>query len=208
MMFNIRIMGDYTSDEQLIVRKEIPENAVEFGIVSDLKKEFVRGSVILLPVFILMVVLTLLKVKEYDYHLKMDLHLILSFVLAVLAIHFLTYVHEFIHALFYPREALKTIWKAKEEGAYFVYCEEMIGRNRFIVMSLAPMFILGIIPFVLWLILPAMIPMPYDMALAFVTWMMTIMAMGDVANVYHVLKEVPDGAKVFSYGLLRSFYIQ
>lgn len=207
-MFNIRIMGDYTSDEQLIVRKEIPENAVEFGIVSDLKKEFVRGSVILLPLFVLMVILTMFKVKEYDYHLKMDLHLILSFVLAVLAIHFLTYVHEFIHALFYPREALKTIWRAKEEGAYFVYCEEMIDRNRFIVMCLAPMFILGIVPFVLWLVLPAMLPMPYDMTLAFVIWIMTIMAMGDVANVYHVLKEVPDGAKIFNYGLLRSFYIQ
>ena len=207
-MFNIRIMGDYTSDEQLIVRKEIPENAVEFGIVSDLKKEFVRGSVILLPLFVLMVILTMFKVKEYDYHLKMDLHLILSFVLAMLAIHFLTYVHEFIHALFYPREALKTIWRAKEEGAYFVYCEEMIDRNRFIVMCLAPMFILGIVPFVLWLVLPAMLPMPYDMTLAFVIWIMTIMAMGDVANVYHVLKEVPDGAKIFNYGLLRSFYIQ
>ena len=207
-MFNIRIMGDYTSDEQLIVRKEIPENAVEFGIVSDLKKEFVRGSVILLPLFVLMVILTMFKVKEYDYHLKMDLHLILSFVLAMLAIHFLTYVHEFIHALFYPREALKTIWRAKEEGAYFVYCEEMIDRNRFIVMCLAPMFILGIVPFVLWLLLPAMLPMPYDMTLAFVIWIMTIMAMGDVANVYHVLKEVPDGAKIFNYGLLRSFYIQ
>ena len=207
-MFNIRIMGDYTSDEQLIKRKEIPENAVEFGIVSDLKNEFVRGSVILLPLFVLMVILTLFKVKEYDYHLKMDLHLILSFVLALLAIRFLTYVHEFIHALFYPREALKTIWRAKEEGAYFVYCEEMIDRNRFIVMCLAPMFILGIIPFVLWLFLPAMIPMPYDMALAFVTWIMTVMAMGDVANVYHVLKEVPDGAKIFNYGLLRSFYIK
>ena len=207
-MFNIRFMGRYTSDEQLIVRKEIPENAMEFGIVSDLKKEFVRGFLILMPVFVLMIILTVYKVRNYDYRLNMDLHLILSFVLAVLAIHFLTYVHEFIHALFYPREALKTIWRSDEEGAYFVYCEEIISRNRFIVMCLAPMFVLGIVPFVLWLLLPAMIPMPYDMALAFVTWMLTVMAMGDVANVYHVLKEVPAGAKVFNYGLLRSFYIQ
>ena len=207
-MINIKFMGRYTSDEQLIVRKEIPENAMEFGIVSDLKKEFVRGFLILMPVFVLMIILTVYKVRNYDYRLNMDLHLILSFVLAVLAIHFLTYVHEFIHALFYPREALKTIWRSDEEGAYFIYCEEIISRNRFIVMCLAPMFVLGIVPFVLWLLLPAMIPMPYDMAFAFVTWMMTVMAMGDVANVYHVLKEVPEGAKVFNYGLLRSFYIQ
>ena len=207
-MFHIKFMGRYTSDEQLITRKEIPENAIEFGIVSDLKKEFARGFLILIPAFVLMVVLTMFKVRDSGYRLKMDLHLILSFVLAVLAVHFLTYVHEFIHALFYPRNALKTIWRSDEEGAYFVYCEEMIDRNRFIAMSLAPMFVLGIIPFFLWLILPSAIPMPYDMAFAFVTWMMTIMAMGDVANVYHVLKEVPKGAKVFNYGLLRSFYIQ
>ena len=68
------------------------------------------------------------------------------------------------------------------------------------------MFILGIIPFVIWFLLPSIIPMPYNIAVAIVFWLMTIMAMGDVANVYHVLKDVPKNSNVFNYGLLRSFY--
>ena len=68
------------------------------------------------------------------------------------------------------------------------------------------MFILGIIPFVAWLLLPALIAMPYHLAIAIIFWLMTVMAMGDVANVYHVLKEVPNGCRVFNHGLLRSFY--
>ena len=75
-------------------------------------------------------------------------------------------------------------------------------------MCLAPMFILGIIPFIVLLILPNFIPMPYNIAVSIVFWLMTIMAMGDAANVYHVIKEVPKGSKVFNYGLLRSFYIK
>ena len=83
----------------------------------------------------------------------------------------------------------------------------LLVRNRFIVMCLAPMFTLGIIPFVIWLAMPAFILMPYNIAAAIIFWLMTIVAMGDVSNVYHVLKEVPAGSKVFNYGLLRSFYM-
>lgn len=58
-----------------------------------------------------------------------------------------------------------------------------------------------------WLILPNLIPIPYNVAVCIVFWLMTIVAMGDAANVYHVVKEVPKGSKVFNHGMLRSFYI-
>ena len=201
-------MGEYTSDEPLIRRKEIPEDAVEFGIVSNLASEMGRGFVMLLPVFALMVFLTVMRVKAIDYKLHMDLNTVLSFIGIIVCVHFLTLLHEVIHALFYPAEAEKTIWRSIKDGAYFVYCEEMITRERFIVMCLAPMVILGIIPFIIWMIFPFVIPMPYTLAVVIVTWFMTIMSMGDVANVYHVIKEVPKGARIFNYGLLRSFYMK
>ena len=205
-MLGIRFKGEYTSDEQLIKRESIPDDAVEFGIVSDLKQEFAKGILMLLPVMAAMIAVTFYKVKDIDYHLTMGPDVILAFVLVILAVYLLTFVHEIIHALFYPAGAEKEIWRSKEQGAYFVYCEEEIGRNRFIVMCLAPMFILGIIPFIIWAVLPSFIPMPYDLTAAITFWFMTIMAMGDAANVYHAAKEVPSGATVFNYGLLRSFY--
>lgn len=206
-MFNIVFKGNYVSDDQLIKRDSIPKEAVEFGIIPNLQGEFGRGFLILMPVLAAMVAATFLKVKDLDYHLTMGLDVIVSFVLTIVSVYLLTFVHEIIHALFYPADAVKEIWKSKEQGAYFVYCEKEISKERFIIMCLAPMFILGIIPFIIWLILPNYIPMPYNVAVSITFWLMTIVAMGDVANVYHVIKEVPKGAKVFNYGLLRSFYI-
>ena len=207
-MLNIVFKGNYISDNQLIKRDRIPDDAVEFGIVSNLQGEFGRGFLILLPLFAAMVLATYFKVKDLEYHLTMGFDVIVSFVLIIVSVYLLTFVHEIIHALFYPADAVKEIWKSKEQGAYFVYCEKEIRMERFIIMCLAPMFILGIIPFAVWLILPNFIPMPYNIAVSIVFWLMTIMAMGDAANVYHVIKEVPKGSKVFNYGLLRSFYIK
>ena len=207
-MLNIVFKGNYISDNQLIKRDRIPDDAVEFGIVSNLQGEFGRGFLILLPLFAAMVLATYFKVKDLEYHLTMGFDVIVSFVLIIVSVYLLTFVHEIIHALFYPADAVKEIWKSKEQGAYFVYCEKEIRMERFIIMCLAPMFILGIIPFAVWLILPNLIPMPYNIAVSIVFWLMTIMAMGDAANVYHVIKEVPKGSKVFNYGLLRSFYIK
>lgn len=207
-MFNIKYKGNYKDDKDLIKRKSIPKNAVEYGIVSDLKKELGRGFLIILPLVTIMLVLIIIKVKNIDFHLKMDIHFIISFFIVIVSVYLLTIVHEIIHALFYPIKSNKEIWKSKEQGAYFVYCEDEISKSRFIIMCLAPMFILGIIPFIIWYIIPTFIPMPYNIAVSIIFWLMTIVAMGDVSNVCYVIKEVPKKAKVFNYGLLRSFYIK
>ena len=207
-MFNIKYKGNYESDKQLIERKTIPKEAIEFAIVNSLANEFVRGIFIVLPIIAIMILLTYFKVKDIDYHLTMNIETIISFFIVIISVWLLTLVHEHIHALFYPIKAKKTIWKSKKDGAYFVYCEELIGKGRFIIMCLAPMIILGIIPFIVWLSLPQFIPMPYDLAFVITTWFMTIMSVGDLANIYHVLKEVPNKAKIFNYGFLRSFYIK
>ncbi len=207
-MLNIVFKGNYVSDDQLIKRDSIPDNAVEFGIIPNLQGEFGRGLLILMPLFAAMVAATYFKVKDLDYHLTMGLDVIVSFVLIIVSVYLLTFVHEIIHALFYPVHAVKEIWKSKEQGAYFVYCEEEILKERFITMCLAPMLILGVIPFAVWMVLPNFIPMPYNIAVSIIFWLMTVMAMGDVANAYHVIKEVPKGSNVFNYGLLRSFYVK
>ena len=207
-MLNIKFKGNYNSDKDLIKRKSIPKEAIEFGIITDLRKVMGEGFLMILPLMIIMIVLAYLKLKGIDYHLKMNLDTIISFVIVIVSIQLLTYVHEIIHALFYPIKSNKEIWKSIKDGAYFVYCEDEISKARYIIMCLAPMFILGIIPFTIWLLMPNIIPMPYNIAVAIIFWFMTIMSMGDIANVFYVVKEVPNKTKIFNYGLLRSFYIK
>ena len=207
-MFNIKFKGNYQDDSQLIKRKTIPKDAIEFGIVDNLSKEFVKGFILILPLIVIMILLAYFKVKNIDYKLTMNLEIVISFFIVIISIYLLTFVHEIIHALFYPKNVEKEIWKSKKDGAYFVYCEEPISKSRFIIMCLAPMVILGIIPFTIWLILPQFIPMPYNIAVALIFYCMTIAAMGDVAASYYVIKEMPNKTKVFNYGFLRSFYIK
>lgn len=42
-MLNIFFKGNYTSDEQLIKRKQIPDDAVEYAVVPNLNKVFGKG---------------------------------------------------------------------------------------------------------------------------------------------------------------------
>ena len=106
-MFNIKYKGNYKDDKDLIKRKSIPKNAVEYGIVSDLKKELGRGFLIILPLVIIMLVLIIIKVKSIDFHLKMDIHFIISIFIVIVSVYLLTIVHEIIHALFYPIKSNK-----------------------------------------------------------------------------------------------------
>ena len=207
-MFNIKYKGSYVSDEQMIKTKKIPKEAIQFGIVKSLNREFAIGFLMLLPLMMILFITTYIKVKDIAYHLTMNIEIIISFFIVLGLIYVLTFVHEFIHACFYPLKAEKEIYKSKSLGAYFVYSEEMITKRRYIVMVLAPMFLLGIIPYIIWLLLPQMIPMPFYLIIPITCWFMTIMSMGDVANVYHVLKEVPNKAKLFNHGLLDSYYIK
>ena len=78
-MRNIYFKGNYVSDEQLIKRESIPDNATEFGIVSDLRSEMVRGFLMMLPLIVVMILLTYFKIKNVDYHLTMNIHLIAAF---------------------------------------------------------------------------------------------------------------------------------
>lgn len=45
------------------------------------------------------------------------------------------------------------------------------------------------------------IAMPYSLAVVFTAWVMAIMAIGDYANIYNCIRQVPKEVKVFNYGV-------
>ena len=49
--------------------------------------------------------------------------------------------------------------------------------------------------------------MPYSLAIVFTTWIMTIMSIGDFANIFNAIRQVPKGGKVFNYGI-HSFWFK
>lgn len=206
-MFGIKIKGVYQSESDLTKGKPLVTGAVLFDEGKNLQDAFLKGFLVGLPLILSMIVLTIFKCRRIDYTIRIDgkTGVIFAFMLAVLFL--LTYVHELIHALFYPKEAVKTIWKSPKQGAYFVYCEASVKKSRFILLCAAPAVILGILPFTAWYLLADFIPMPYSLAVVFTAWIMTVMSIGDYANIYNAARQVPKGAKVFNYGM-HSYWIK
>ena len=67
---------------------------------------------------------------------------------------FLLPVHEWLHAVVYPKEASVTIGKVKGKLQFVALCSYPMVRARFILMCLLP-FALGIIPLLAFILSPA-----------------------------------------------------
>ncbi|MDE6426552.1 MAG: DUF3267 domain-containing protein [Ruminococcus sp.] len=110
----------------------------------------------------------------------------------------LPYVHEIIHALMYPAKAEKTIWKTS--NTYFVYCEAEISRKRMVFMLIMPLIILGLLPFVLWIIFIQSLSAELAYIFLIADIYMIFTCLSDIGAIWITLRFVPQDAKVFSYG--------
>ena len=204
-MLNIYIKGKYKDESQLCQGKIFPKEAVRFEEGETILDAFKLGFLLGLPIILLMIGMSLARCSNLDKHLEFDRFLITGIIAFVIG-QILTYVHEFIHAVLYPIEAEKNVWKDLKQGAYFVYCDAKVSKMRFVVLCLAPSIVLGIIPFFIWYIIAPILDVHWLIWIMVLTWMMTIMSIGDFANAYNAVRQVPKGAKVFNYGM-HSFWI-
>lgn len=107
-------------------------------------------------------------------------------------------VHEWLHGIVYPREAEVTIGKLKGQMVFVALASYPLKRIRFVIMCLLP-FILGIIPWLLFIVSPA------DNTV-FNGFMFGMACVGmvspspDVLNVILVMKQVKKGERVMFYG--------
>lgn len=110
----------------------------------------------------------------------------------------LAIVHEWLHGIVYPREAEVTIGKLKGQMIFVALASYPMKRIRFVIMCLLP-FILGIIPFALFIFSPAdnriFNGLMFGMACVGM-----ISPSPDVLNVILVMKQVKKGEKVMFYG--------
>lgn len=206
-MLNIHIKGELKNEEQLMKEKELPEKAIQFKEGKTLNDAFNLGFVLSLPIMLPMIIVSIMRCSGIDKQVEFDISFVVAAVITVISGKLLIYLHECIHAIFYPIKAEKTVWKYTKQVAYFIYCDAKISKIRFIILSLAPSVILGIIPFFIWYIAAPMLEVEWIVCIMILTWMMTFMSMGDFANAFHAMKQVPKGAKVFNYGM-HSYWIE
>lgn len=198
-MFNIKFKGKYT-DEKQIKTGYLPKDAVIFKEPNTIIKAFIMGGIISIPIIILISIGIIIKVNIRNIKPIIFVYTgIISFILM--------YVHEIIHALCFPKEAEKQIWTKFKEGALFIYCNETLSKKRFIWMCAAPNVILGVIPYILFIIGAFDFNSNISNIIALTSWIMISSGIGDYLNIYNTIRQVPKGGKILNYGF-HSFWIK
>jgi len=186
-VLNIKLKGKYTEEAQLIKGKELPDGANQFKESKTVTGMLIKGMIMMLPLMLPMVIIGLIKIREITNDFEINLSLVITFAVMLVLSYLLIYVHEFIHALFYPVGAVKEIWRYPAENAYFVYCDALISKPRFIIINLAPAFLLGIIPYIIWLFIYDTLPMNISICFFILTLITTLMGSGDFYNVFNTI---------------------
>lgn len=107
--------------------------------------------------------------------------------------------HEFIHAICFKEDVY--LYTNLKNGMLFVTGLEDMSKTRFIIMSMLPNLIFGIIPFLLFLMNPAW-------GFLGTLGALTIpMGAGDYLNVFHAIRQVPRGARVYMSGMHSYWYM-
>lgn len=202
-MLNFIVKGKYTSEDELIN----VDGAVQFREGDSLQDAFVKGVLIGLPLFAIMIISMIFRLRNINMKLEMNLQTGIILAAAILILPVLTYVHEMIHGIFYPFHAVKTIGRTPKQDAFFVHCDAPVCKMRFVAICIAPAVILGILPFAALLIFAEPIPAACAVAIWIVSLVMTVGAIGDFANIYNTIRQVHKGAKVFNYGM-HSYWIR
>ncbi|CAI3252192.1 hypothetical protein CIRMBP1284_00040 [Enterococcus cecorum] len=206
-MFQIHYMGKYKDESQLIKNQPYPYQATQFKESDNLNKIFLQGLLIGLPLFIVMFAAGIYRIFSIDYQWVWNFHWLTVGIVYFFLMYPLMIIHEVIHALCFPIQARKEIWNYLEQGAMFVYCEEKVGKLRFILMSLAPALVLGILPFLIWYVVAPYLSIEASVCWVLMSFTMALSAVGDFVNVYHAIRQVPKHAKIFNYGF-HSFWIK
>ena len=141
--------------------------------------------------------------KKYNNEIfpyKIPARLVIAFLVSLFCIYISQYVHEYIHAFTMPKEIKKQIYVMPQNQMLFVYVEEPVSKKAFMISVLSPAFILGIIPFVIWMFVAPMIPIPVSLGVVMYCIFMSGCALGDYLNAFNCARQVPKGGKVFNRG--------
>lgn len=200
-MFNISYKGDFISENQLVKRKL--EGAILIKGGENTEKEFnagiKRSMTWLIIIFFFIQKGIRMKITNSD---EIEL-LSLIAMAAIVAILFLISIplHEVLHAIGFPLKCEKEMWKDTDKGIMFLYCTASVKKGKYILLTLLPSIILGVVPLVVSLII-------YNKASAEIVVGLMIYSFGNICAgttdygiASRIFSQVPKNGIVFNSGV-------
>lgn len=183
--------GEFHGDENTLPHGEHVKGAIKIsGVFSSIEKQAVWINLVALFVIVLLLFAMLIwrSLHNFDFW-----GMIWGFILSG----FTLTVHELLHAICFKEKAYLYTYFSK--GMFFVTGTEHMSKRHFISISLFPNLVLGALPCMFYLFYP------FAFIGAFGICSLAI-GIGDYCNVYSIMAEVPNGAKIYLYQLDAFWY--
>lgn len=179
---------------------ELPKNAVPYdepNTLDELVEEVMPWHLPLISfVLVGLIIRFLLHTRESVGDHILELMPTLPGVLLIIPLFFL---HEFIHGLCFPKDATVYCYSGLRQGILLVTSDKYLSKKRFVFISVVPLLLLGVIPFLIWVFYPETTYV--TRTLMTFSPILILAACGDVMNIYNTIKQVPNGAKIALSGM-------
>ena len=185
--------GKYDGNEASLPSKEHPPNAVPFKEADDMKKFSLIANLGSIGVILLLAIPFLILGMRYIP--SNAIWLMIGGVLGGLSL----FPHELLHAICYKKDVY--LYQDLEHGLMFVVGTEDMSKWHFIFMCLCPNIVLGLIPYIVFLICPKLVGLGLFGIICIGT------GFGDWINVYNAMKQMPKNAKTYLCGMHSYWYV-
>lgn len=169
---------------------DIPQNAKRLNAEEDMKKMQIKALPFMIPSFLILLICMFLKTFIAGEKIVNILFIFIGVIIGIL----LLIVHELLHAIAYPKNAIVYIGIMPKSFTAVALSSSPVKRNRFIFLSVLPI-ILGVIPLIVFYFsnndFKELNGLMFGMAI-----MGMISVYPDFYNIFHVLKQVPKNATI------------
>lgn len=108
-------------------------------------------------------------------------------------------IHELLHAIVYPRNALVFFGYLSESGGLFITSTEKLQRSHYLVMILLPFLVLGLLPLLMYLCIPPYLMFFATAVFCFATFS-SLFCIGDFYQFFEILIKTPRDAIIQNSG--------
>lgn len=177
--------GAYDLNPESIPHREHIPGAVKFKEAEDTKELSKTATVISIIVMVIMGIFATMRMGRFIFDGSLQMWLGILFPFAIL------FPHEILHAICFKEDVyLYTNWK---QGMLFVVGSETMSKGRFILMSMLPNVVFGILPYIVGMIYPQFV---FGLVFGILS---AGMGAGDYYNVYNAVTQMPKGARTYLY---------
>ncbi len=180
--------GKFNGDMDLLPHREHFPGAVKFREPDSPKKMALIGNTLSVVIMVIALAGVLLRGGRGAF----------SVIGAVLALASM-FPHELLHAVCFKEDVFLYTYLSK--GMMFVVGPESMSKSRFIIMSLFPNIVFGVIPYILFMVFPQLKILGTMGAVAMG------MGAGDYYNVYNAAVQMPKGARTYLHKFNSYWYM-